>query len=203
METLFGVVNIPNVVWIDEQGLIVRPAEPGWPGGRAELPTEMFQALPRLGRAPRGPKGDKGITEIVDSGQSRQAYPEAIRDWVANGSASRFALTPEEIVARSRPRPMTRSEAAAHFELGKHLWRAGDRERAIEHFKATHRLEPDNWTYKRQAWSLVAQERTGGLYGRMAQGPLEGREDEWPFDSDLRSDMSVLGAGEYYPKTLD
>ncbi len=32
MDALFGVVNIPNVVWIDENGVIVRPAEPGWPG---------------------------------------------------------------------------------------------------------------------------------------------------------------------------
>ena len=32
MDALFGVVNIPNVVWIDEDGVIVRPAEPGWPG---------------------------------------------------------------------------------------------------------------------------------------------------------------------------
>jgi hypothetical protein len=33
MDALFGVVNIPNVVWIDERGVIVRPAEPGWPPG--------------------------------------------------------------------------------------------------------------------------------------------------------------------------
>ncbi len=33
MDALFGVVNIPNVVWIDEGGTLVRPAEPGWPPG--------------------------------------------------------------------------------------------------------------------------------------------------------------------------
>lgn len=202
MEAVFGVVNIPSVVWIDEAGMIVRPAEPGWPGGRSELPAELIQSLPKLGRAPKGPKGGKGITEVVGSGQERGSYPAAIRDWVEHGSQSRFALSPSEVIARSRPTPMTRSEAAAHFELANHLWRAGHPERAIEHFKVTHRLEPDNWTYKRQAWSLVAQERTGGLYGRMAQGPLEGQEEEWPFDSDLLSDISVLGDGEYYPKTL-
>jgi hypothetical protein len=25
-----------------------------------------------------------------------------------------------------------------------------------------HRLQPDNWTYKRQAWSLVGRERVEG-----------------------------------------
>ena len=42
MAERFGVVNIPNGVWIDEAGMIVRPAEPAFPpggvrGGRAEV----------------------------------------------------------------------------------------------------------------------------------------------------------------------
>ena len=35
----FGVVNIPNSVWIDEEGIIVRPAEPAWPSA-PDLPSE-------------------------------------------------------------------------------------------------------------------------------------------------------------------
>ena len=32
-DELFGFVNVPNGVWIDEEGMIVRPAEPAHPGG--------------------------------------------------------------------------------------------------------------------------------------------------------------------------
>jgi hypothetical protein len=205
VDALFGVVNIPNVIWIDGQGMIVRPAEPGWPGGRQELPSNMGQSLPRMGRARRAPKapgGGPGQRAVIATGQDRESYPDAIRDWVDKGAGSEYALSPDEVVARSQPRPMTRSEGAAHFELADHLWRAGQRDLAIAHFNACHRLVPENWTYKRQAWSLLGHERVGGEFGRFVQGPVEGEEDDWPFESDFRSDVAQLGEGEYYPKTL-
>ena len=112
---------------------------------------------------------------------------------------SPYALDPDEVVARSRPRSRTMSQAAAHFELAEYLWRAGSRERAIAHFNACHRLQPGNWTYKWQAYSLVAAERVAGTAARFTQGPLAGEESAWPFDSDFRSEVEALGEGEYYP----
>jgi hypothetical protein len=129
VDTLLGVVNIPNVVWIDEQGMIVRPAEPGWPDTRQELPATMFSSMPKLGRAPHAPKraeGGVGQRAAIASGQDRATYADAIRDWVEKGAASEFALTPTEVIERSQPRPMTKSEGAAHFELANHLWRRAD-----------------------------------------------------------------------------
>ena len=205
MDALFGVVNIPNVVWMDEAGLIVRPAEPGWPDEHQTLPEGMYESMPRLGRArnaPTRPEGGVGQRGALSTGQDRGTYADAIRDWVANGSTSDYALSPSEVVARSQPRSLAGSEAAAHFELANHLWHAGRGDLAIAHFKDCHVLQPENWTDKRQAWSLVGNERVGGEFGRFVQGPVKGEEDDWPFDSDLRSDVSVLGEGEYYPKTM-
>lgn len=205
LDTLFGVVNIPNVIWINEDGVIVRPAEPGWPGGRQELPKGLFQALPKMGKAPKAPAGNNDpnvVRSQTSTGQNRETYVDAIRDWAEHGAQSSFVLSPDEVVARSQPRPQTKSEGAAHFELANHLWRAGERDAAIAHFNEANRLQPENWTYKRQGWSLVGNDRFGGEYGRFVQGPLVGEEESWPFDSDFWSDVATLGEGEYYPKTL-
>ena len=96
------------------------------------------------------------------------------------------------------PQPLT----GAALELANHLWRSGQTAPAIAYFNECHRLQPDNWTYKRQAWSTVSNERVGGDYGRFAQGPIKGEEDNWPFASDFWSDIELLREGEYYPSTM-
>ena len=199
VDRLFGVVNIPNVIWIDEDGMIVRPPEPGWPVDPATLrPASPAQQRPDDAEAQRR----RRLMALLAGGQDRATYADAIRDWVTNGAASRFRMTPEEVVARSQPRPQTVSAAAAHFELANHLWRQGQREPALRHFNAAHRLQPDNWTYKRQAWSLIGFERAGEDRGRFMQGPLAGEEAHWPFESDFTTDVLKLEPGRYYPKTM-
>jgi hypothetical protein len=206
MDALFGVVNIPNVTWIDEQGMIVRPAEPGWPGP-TQLPPSFMERIAERARldaeaAARGEPTRPNLMEIILSGQDRTAYPDAIRDWAHHGAASRFAMTPEQVIAASQPRDPHKSRGAAHFELADHLWRAGARDAAIRHFNECHRLLPENWTYKRQAWSLAGMETVGGEWGRFAQVPVPGHESDWPFISNFDADVSALGPGQYYPKTM-
>jgi hypothetical protein len=112
-----------------------------------------------------------------------EKYVAALRDWVANGSGSRYALSEEEVIRRSRGRPVQASMAAAHFELGQHLHRSGHQRDAVPHFREAHRLQPDNWTYRRQAWSMIDPR----------QGPTE------EYDGDWLSDVRAIGAENYYP----
>ena len=73
--------------------------------------------------------------------------------------------------------------AAAHFELALQLQETGDPDRAVEHFKAAHRLAPANWAQKRQAWSLV--DRT--------QSPNDVYPTGW------LEEVRAAGAKSYYP----
>jgi hypothetical protein len=173
---LLGVVNVPSGVWVDEQGTIVRPPEPAFPGRAviAELPVPA-EAPPRIAAM---------LEEAAKIRIEPQRYVAALRDWAANGSASRFVLDPREVVARSAPRPPEVSRAAACFELGQHLHRSGHPDEAVQWFREAHRLQPGNWTYKRQAWEFVDP---------VLQGPSEQYESDW------LSDVRKIGAENYYP----
>jgi hypothetical protein len=190
MAERFGVVNIPNGLWIDEEGVVVRPAEPAFPPGR------------RAGSSRGLPDGTPDhMREIFEEASKIEADPDAyvlaLRDWVAHGTESRYALSPEQVVDRSGRRDRSSSEAAAHFALAQHLWRAGDEAGAVGHFREAHRLQPDNFSYKRQAWSLASPGT--GPFERFWQGPVEGREDEWPYEGDWLSEVRAMGPERYYP----
>ena len=78
LDSLFGVVNIPNVIWIDEGGVIVRPAEPGWPGAQ-DYPEPMKQMLAE--RARQAAEADEqgngasrpNLMKVLQGGQDRAA----------------------------------------------------------------------------------------------------------------------------------
>ncbi len=175
VDELFGIVNVPSGVWIDEAGLIVRPPETAYP----QRPAFLDRPVP----ADAAPEVAARIAEVKKLRVEADKYLAALRDWVERGAASRYALSPEEVLRRSRPRPLEEATAAAHFELGQHLHRAGHPEAAARHFRDAHRLQPDNWTYKRQAWTLVDP----------AQGPNAVYEGDW------LTDVRKIGAENYYP----
>ena len=170
----FGFTNVPFGIWIDEAGTLVRPAEVAFPSRGADPQSQsIIESLPEETR-----RIVEGMT--ANLGDTRR-YTEALRDWVAKGSKSRFVLSPEEVVARSRPLPAEFGLAAAEFELGQHLNRSGHGLDAVAHFRAAHRLDPENWSYKREAYSLV-DPSWGQVYER-----------------DLLSDVAAIGPETFYP----
>ena len=189
MAERFGVLNIPSGTWIDEDGVIVRPAEPANP--RTGRRQGRYEPIPGL------PDHMNAILEEASRIRLDDTYVPALRDWVEHGPASRYALSPEEVVRRSTPRDGRVAEGQAHFELGAHLWRHGDRAGAEEHWRAAHRLHPENFAYKRQAWSLASPGT--GPFERFWQGPVPEHEEDWPYDSDWLSEVRAKGAENYYP----
>ena len=83
-----------------------------------------------------------------------EKYLNAVRDWVTNGSSSKFLADESALEKRQRPASFSDMEALASFELGVHLARRGALASAQRHFDRARQLAPDNWTFRRQAWSL-------------------------------------------------
>jgi len=175
VDELLGITNVPSGVWIDDVGTIVRPPETAYP----RRPNYQDQQIPPDASADEAAEIEAVNQLRTDADQ----YVAALRDWVTYGSQSRFALAPEEVLRRSRPRPVEDALAAAHFELGQHLHRLGRTEDAVHHFREAYRLQPDNWTYKRQAWALLPPH----------QSPLAVYGGDW------LTDVQKIGAENYYP----
>ena len=146
---LYNLVNVPQAVWIDEAGRIVRPPETA---GAYESFRSMDLATRSVPEA-----------EAAKSKAARQLYLRAIRDWVKHGAASRHVMT--EDAARQRlPRPTAETALAhAHFRLARFLQGLGREDEARRHFAEASRLHPDSWAIWRQA---AAKNDTG-----LAAGP--------------------------------
>jgi len=148
---LYNMVNVPQAVWIDESGTIVRP-------------TEVSGAA---------------ITfNLRKVRNTRRIYLDAIRDWVRNGEQSRFAFSAQE--ARARLPAFTDDIALAHanFHLGRHLHSHGDKNEAMEFLRRAVELNPDSWNFFRQMKNLQHILGSGGpeFMRRARRWRKEGRD---------------------------
>jgi thiol-disulfide isomerase/thioredoxin len=145
---LYEFINVPMVVWIDENGRVVRPAEPAGvtEGIRAmDLKTRL---LPK---------------DVIDEAKHlRRTYVDAIRDWVVKGERSEFSLSSGEARRRASGPDDTDALATANFRLGEYLFEKGLRDEALKYFAEARRLRPESWCFKRQTWEL---EQTGKASG--------------------------------------
>ena len=125
LDELLGVVNVPNGVWVDEQGMIVRPPEPAFPG--AAVVAELRPAA-------RGAR--RASSRCCSEAAKMQRRPAALRGGAARLGGQRrgqpATCSPPTRSSRARGRARRRSrEAAARFELGQHLHRAGHTDDAV------------------------------------------------------------------------
>ena len=179
MVELFGMTNAPFGIWVDESGTIVRPAEVAFAprGTRDDGGDPNQEAL--IASLPEEQR--RIIGAMTANMRDTDRYAAAARDWAAKGDASEYALAPDEVIERSRPRPPEFGLAAAHFELAQHLHRAGFGRDAVAHFDTAHRLDPTNWSYLREAMSL-ADPSWGQVYER-----------------DMLSEVAAVGPETFYP----
>lgn len=182
-DELFGFINIPMAVWIDETGTIVRPAE-GASIERSPLrDMDIPEGLPE--------RITSMLTEVKKIPDVADDYRAAIVDWAHHVAESRFVLPAEEVIARSQPRGTDEARAAACFEVGEHLRRTVGPDAAVPWWREAHRLYPANWTYKRQAWTLVTTP-ADATENDLMQGPNDVYEGNW------LDDVIASGGGEAY-----
>jgi hypothetical protein len=135
---LFNMVNVPNAVWIDEDGRVVRPAETAGTG-------DEFRSMVEPG----------GIApdDLQRMMQRRQRYVDAIKDWVRNGT--------DVTAATDRAHSPADALAFAHFRFGTWLAREGRDEESQAQLAEARRLKPDSWAFRRQSWELEEVGRAG------------------------------------------
>jgi len=133
---LYNMVNVPEAVWIDEDGRIVRPAEPAgsYEGFRQmnRQTKEMPEEAARL------------------NAQVKATYVDAIRDWVRNGPRSEHALDAGRAIARVKAPGENVAQAHVAFRLGQYLIRAGRSEEGRRRLAEASRLHPESWCIWRQ-----------------------------------------------------
>jgi len=133
---LYNLVNVPQAVWIDEAGRMVRPPETAGS-------TDGFRAMDR-----------KNFTMPQAALEERQrvktAYLDAVRDWAVHGASSPYALDAKAVMARLIVPDAAIAEAHAHFRLGQALLRDGQAAEAAAEFAEATRLHPESWAMWRQ-----------------------------------------------------
>ena len=147
MATLYGMVNVPTALWIDERGKIVRPNETAYVDNRF---TFMHH---------------------IES----QPYLDGLRDWLVNGPKSDYAMSEEQLRQHMTPPSPGELLADANFKMGQYLVKSGHDREAIPYFKTAQKLNPDSWNYKRQAWALGDSMRDYGTDFIREVGKLKGK----------------------------
>lgn len=145
---LYGLVNVPQAVWIDEAGRIVRgPETAGATDGFRRMDRQRF-TMPE--------------DAVAERSRVRARYLEALRDWALNGAQSDCLPDAAALAASRAPADPAIAEAHAHFRLGLRLLRLGREDEARAQFAQAIRLHPDSWNMWRQSAAKDARGLASG-----------------------------------------
>jgi hypothetical protein len=133
---LYGVVNVPQAIWIDEAGRIVRPAES----------AGAYEGFRKMNRATRELPADTAQL----TAQAKTIYLNAVRDWVRRGADSEHAFSADAARAHLPVLTEDMATAQAMFRLGEFLLRHGEREEGERWLREASRRHPDSWCIWRQ-----------------------------------------------------
>ena len=145
LSDLYNLVNVPQAIWIDEQGRIVRPPETAGS-------TDHFRRMDLTTRT-------LSPQDQAERLAARQAYLDAIRAWVTTGAHT----LPADAVRVGLPKATPEiAEARTRFRLG--VWlRAHDRlDEGDRQMAEASRLHPDSWSMWRQARDLEEVGKASG-----------------------------------------
>ncbi len=145
LSDLYNLVNVPEAVWIDEQGTIVRPPETAGS-------TDHFRRMDLKTRT-------MSPEDQAERLAARQAYLDAVRAWVNTGE---YALPADSARARLPKVTPEIAEARARFRLGVWLRTHGREAEGDLQMAEASRLHPDSWSMWRQAADLDEVGKAGG-----------------------------------------
>jgi AhpC/TSA family len=139
---LYGVVNVPQAIWIDERGRIVRPAEP----------AGAYEGFRRMNRA----TGEMPEETARTTAHAKATYTSAIRDWVLRGAASSHAFAADQARAHLPVFTEDAATAQALFRLAQLLRRRGEPAEADRWLAEARRRHPTSWCIWRQSAGVNA-----------------------------------------------
>jgi hypothetical protein len=101
--------------------------------------------------------------ELAEKGRAmRIRYVDALRDWVKNGNASAYALSPDQARARVEVPSSNEALATANFRLGQYLLSQGKNAEAQHYFDIAKKLCPESWHFVRQALEMTGVGNASG-----------------------------------------
>jgi hypothetical protein len=137
LEDIYNLVNVPQAIWIDEKGTIVRPPETAGS-------TDHFRRMDLETRTMSPEDQEERLA-------ARTAYIEAVRAWVNTGKNALSAKDARAGLPRITPEI---AEARARFRLGVWLRAHGRAAEGDKQMAEASRLYPDSWSMWRQAADL-------------------------------------------------